>query len=636
MKRPLLIVITLMTSILATSQVKLHPDLSANSSIEYYEISPDGNTVVYIADRDTDNIFELYSVPIAGGTNTKLSGTMVTDGDVSFGAGKRFQFSPDGQTVVYLADQEINGTPELFAVPIAGGSVTKLNGTLVGSDGVRGFQISPDGQTVVYVADELDNFDDELYSVSISGGTSIKISQADLGIGDVYPTFQISGDGQWVVYVANADDSSDDEIYSVPITGGTINKLNGTLVSGGDVLSNKFYISSDSQYVVYVADQDTNFIDEVYSTPIAGGTSVKLNEDLPTNSDDVDRVFLSPNGQWVVYVAGNIANQDYEIFSVPISGGTASNLSPTEIDNDFDASLRNNVKFTPNSQHVFYTVNTTTYSTITPELFRSPVDGSEVPTNISSLTQSDRTMSGDAGVLDFLPRFLDRMYEIADLYEPDNQAKLWRSILGGSNNRTNEVTRTLVNGELVAGGNVTHMKFSPDLTHIVYRADQETDDVFEIYVTTEQGDTEPQKLNGTLIPDGDVVFERTTQNSSSFDGVQFSPQGTRIVYLADQDTDGIYELYSVDYNVVLSTPTITELDIQLFNDDSGNIHIKGIDHGKTTVEVYSILGSQVFQASFEASGNDLVSTSNMSTGLYIVRVTNENNRSVSKKMVFTK
>ncbi len=118
MKRPLLIVITLMTSILATSQVKLHPDLSANSSIEYYEISPDGNTVVYIADRDTDNIFELYSVPIAGGTNTKLSGTMVTDGDVSFGAGKRFQFSPDGQTVVYLADQEINGTPELFAVPI--------------------------------------------------------------------------------------------------------------------------------------------------------------------------------------------------------------------------------------------------------------------------------------------------------------------------------------------------------------------------------------------------------------------------------------------------------------------------------------------------------------------------------------
>lgn len=637
MKKQLLLVITLMTLQSTISQVKLHPDLSADSSIEYYEISPDGNTVVYIADRDTDNVFELYSVPIVGGTNTKLSGTMVADGDVSFGSGKRFQFSPDSQTVVYLADQEINGTPELYAVPTNGGTLTKLNGTLAGADGVRGFQISPDGQFVVYVADELDNFDDELYSVPITGGTSTKLSQPDLGIGDVYPTFQISPDSQWVVYVANADDFQDDEIYSVPIQGGTINKLNGTLTSGGDVLSNKFYISSDNQYVVYVADQDTNFVDEVYSTPIAGGTSVKLNAALPSNNDDVDRVFLSHDGTWVVYVAGNFSNQDYEIFSVPTAGGTVNNISPTEIDNDQDAALRNSVQFTPDSQHVFYTVNTTNYSSLTPELFSVPVDGTETPTNISAMSQSNRTTNSNAGVLDYFALSIIAMIELSDLYEDEGQTQLWKALLGGggeTQGRTNNITRTKINGDLVSGGNVTHLALSRDESHILYRADQETNNVFEIYVAPEDGSLEPRKVNGTLIPDGDVVFERITQNSSSFDGVQFSPQGTSIVYLADQDTDGIYELYSADYNAILSTDTTMNLDIQMYNDDSGNILIKGIEQGKSTLEVYSILGQRVFETSFEANGNNTISTYNINQGLYIVRVTNANRQSKTKKMIF--
>lgn len=641
MKKILLFVILVMTSILMISQVKLHPALSANTSIEYYEISPDGNTVVYIADRDTDNVFELYSVPITGGTNTKLSGTMVADGDVSFGAGKRFQFSPDSQTVVYLADQDINGTPELYAVPTNGGSVVRLNGTLVGADGVRGFQISPNGQFVVYVADELDNFDDELYSVPIGGGTSTKISQADLGIGDVFSTFQISADSQWVVYVANADDFQDDEIYSVPIEGGTINKLNGTLVSGGDVLWNKFYISSDSQYVVYVADQDTNFVEEVYSTPIGGGTSVKLNEVLPTNNDDVDRVFLSPDGQWVVYVAGNFANQNYEIFSVPIAGGTANNLSPADIDNDFDGSLRNSVNIASNSEWVSYVVNTTNFSSPIPELFSVPIDGSEAPINISIQDINDRTNASLGQVFaDILSgeAFEDsqELFWRAEEFAEDKIELYQTTTVLDPGSRSTETTTIKLSGELVSGGNVTHIKLSPDNSNILYRADQDTDNIFELYTVPSDGSGFIHKLNGSLVPDGDVIFERTTSNSSSFDGVQIGSDGSRVVYMADQDIDGIFELYSVDYTNILSSDTITDLDIQLFNDDSGNIHIKGIDHGKTTVEVYSILGSRVFQTSFEASGNDSVSTSNMNTGLYIVRVTDENNQSVSKKMVFTK
>lgn len=72
----------------------------------------------------------------------------------------------------------------------------------------------------------------------------------------------------------------------------------------------------------------------------------------------------------------------------------------------------------------------------------------------------------------------------------------------------------------------------------------------------------------------------------------------------------------------------------IFNDDQGNIHIHGIDQGKATLEVYSILGQRVFNTSFEANGNNTISTYNISQGLYIVKVTNENRQSTSKKMIF--
>lgn len=637
MKKQLLIIICLMTVISMTSQVKLHPALSADSSIEYYEVSPDGNTVVYIADRDTDDVFEIYSVPISGGANTKLNGTIVSGGDVSFGAGKRFQISPNSQTVVYLADQDIDGTPELYSVPIGGGSVVKLNGTLAGTDGVRAFKISPDGQFVVYVADELDNFDDELYSVPIGGGASTKISQPDIGIGDVFTTFQISSDSQWVVYVANADDSSDNEIYSVPIQGGTINKLNGTLVSGGDVLFNKFYISSDNLHVVYVADQDTNFVEEVYSTPIGGGTSVKLNADLSSNNDDVDRVFLSPDGQRVVYVAGNFSNQFYELFSVPTSGGTAVKLNGSDLDNDHDASLRNSVKIDPGSNFVYYVVNTTNFTTVIPEFFRVPIDGSEAPINISSIPTTNRSNSTFAGVIHYIiiTALLKAVF-MAALQGSDNVNELFINCFFDDGSRDVQITNIQLNAELVPGGNVTHSMISPDGMNVLYRADQETDNIFELYTAPADGEGHVLKINGTLIPNGDVVFERTTDNFSSFDGVQISSDGARVIYMADQDTDGIYELYSADYSTILSSDTFTNSDITLFNDDTGDIHINGIDHGQLTLAIYSILGNQVFHTSFEANGKNTVSFSNRKTGLYIVKLITEKGLSMTKKMIFTR
>jgi hypothetical protein len=64
-------------------------------------------------------------------------------------------------------------------------------------------------------------------------------------------------------------DSNIRELYGVPITGNFDHiSLNGTLVSGGNVSSYK--ISTDTKHVIYLADQDTDNVFELYASKLPG------------------------------------------------------------------------------------------------------------------------------------------------------------------------------------------------------------------------------------------------------------------------------------------------------------------------------------------------------------------------------
>ena len=135
-------------------------------------MSADSKYVVYRTDQDTTDVYELYSVPITGGTSTKLNGILTPDGNVF--ANNNFQISPDSSRVVYVADQDADDVLELYSVPITGGYSAKLNGILTPGGNVfagttSSFQISPDSSRVVYVADQDTDDIFELYSVPITG-----------------------------------------------------------------------------------------------------------------------------------------------------------------------------------------------------------------------------------------------------------------------------------------------------------------------------------------------------------------------------------------------------------------------------------------------------------------------------------
>ena len=82
-----------------------------------FQISPDSRTVVYVADAQTDEAFELYSVPIDGrSAPVRLSGLLPVGTSI-----QGFEIASDSSRVVYRAAQDTLGVVELYSVPLEGG-----------------------------------------------------------------------------------------------------------------------------------------------------------------------------------------------------------------------------------------------------------------------------------------------------------------------------------------------------------------------------------------------------------------------------------------------------------------------------------------------------------------------------------
>ncbi len=351
-----------------------------------FKISPDGSTVVYLAKVSSDNFetteerppAELYSVPIDGGTPTRLSAPFLVNGDVA-----RFEISADSSTVVYVADQETSTVSEIYSVPIGGGAPTKLNGPMVaGGDVHIIFRIAADSSTVVFAADAEKNGTREVFAAPLNGGSVTKLSRNLVDGGRlIAENYYISPDSTRVIYVADALLEDVAELFSVAIDGGPSTRLSGQMVNGGDVKVGPL-ISSDSATVVYRADQDTDGVFELYSVPLAGGVPTKLNPTMVAGGDiNGVEYAISPDSRTVVYVADAVTDGLVELFSVPVGGGLPKNLSGSITPED----IRGSFLISPDSRVVVYE------STGGTDLYSVMIDGGGTARKLN-----DRAVTGRA------------------------------------------------------------------------------------------------------------------------------------------------------------------------------------------------------------------------------------------------
>ncbi len=570
-------------------------DVLAELTYQYgdgFRFSADGRRVVYRADHAINDVIELYSVPVDGSAApVRINGPLVNRGDVS-----RFALSPDGTSVVYRADQDVDNREEFYLAAVDGSRTpTKLNGPLPagGSVSIAGFRFTPDGSRLVYGANgnERDRYD--LFSVGTAGGAPVTLNGALQPGGYVHASFALSADGTRVIYRTNDDGGSPHELYSAPVDGtsaavklnggfgdaawgvdsfssasltghvvyladqrspgvpelfvaaldaaGGDTRLSGDLVTGGSV-STEILITPDGRRAVYLADEIVDGLDEVFSVPLdASAASLRISAPLPRTGKIFSTVSISPDGTRVVYRARSDADAPVNLFSAPTAGGTVAQLNPPLP----QGGIVQGFEIAPDSSRVLY--GAAQDSPHVEELYAAPIDGS------SSAYKLNQVLGTGGDVFSGTP------------ITPDSSRALFLARVDGTSPRelfsvpiAGGGTPLRLNAPLPAGGNIGFVAIAPDGFTVIYSGDQDVVGVNEIYRVPIDGSAPPLKLNAALVAGG---------QAGSL-AVAASPGGQRLVYLADQDIDGVTELYSVRFSggaaVKLSATLVENGDVETF------------------------------------------------------------------------
>lgn len=349
--------------------IPLSAGVAASGSILEFAISPDSARVVFRADHTVDERYELYSVPVAGGSVSRLCGIMVAGSDVNHPQGARpWAITADSTRVVYMADQIVDERRELFLAGIAPPSGTepvKLNGALAGD--VQDFTLSPDAQRVVYLADQQLADRVELYSLPLTGGTAVKLSPTLVSPDDVLPSAVISPSSAWTVFRISRLNSGRTELWSAPTAGpaGSAVDLDSPISAGSEVFQG-FKVTPSSAHVVYTGDVELEGRQEVWSVPIDGSAArTKLNPSPLIGDWSSAWLTLSSDGGRVCfqhsYYSPISFSWSQRVYEAPVGGGAVRALSAAYPSDDYLPILYR-LQAAPQSRRCVWQVETGTTS----------------------------------------------------------------------------------------------------------------------------------------------------------------------------------------------------------------------------------------------------------------------------------
>ena len=668
----------------ATPAVKLNPtpvtggDLGGGVGGKRFQISPDGTRVVYRADQLTNDVAELFSVPIDGSASaTRLNPTLVAGGDVT----GEYRIDPTGARVVYMADQETDGRMELYSVPLAGGPALKLNAPLpVGAQLGLAFDISPDGSKVAYVTDQNVAGALELLVVPIdasaaplvlslpatalleprfspdgarvlfraAAGAGLELysvlangSQAQVGLNAPLPGYASVSSGVdfdpasgRVLYRANLDASASVELYSAPLDGSSpAAKLNQPLGPAGEVAA---FVLAPTGRVAYLDDEPLPGTIELFAAPSDGAApAVRVNDALPlgTKRGSVRGFELTPDGSTTVFQA----DQDYTtvigLYAVPTASG-----APRLLNDPSDEVVQ--FQLDSAGEHAFYSTADGF------RLFRRVLDGSEPATLLAQATPGsglafDVTSNGQHVVYLELIETSPSVFVGTGLFGvpadgstgavslatgqvlANFRATSQRAVFlrrAGTQDRLWSVpldgssAPVELTAPLAADRTVLSFRLVPGATQVLYWADQDIDNRYDLYVVPLDGSATPLRLN-----DPGCFSCGVTVYAPSRDG----SRALFVVYT------GIAELYSVPLDrstpaVKLSGPMTPFGTVTSFVLSPDGEHVAYVADQETneTFELYSApiatAGSAVKLSSLLRPGGDVLSMSISPDGAHVV------------------
>ena len=266
--------------------LNLSGPLVTGGNVKFMSPSWDGQWMAFTADKDQDEVLELYVVPVTGGTPVKVSGSLVAGGDVFFVP----VWAPDSSRILYLADAHVDEQFELYTALPTGGTPVRITDPMVAGGDVPTFKYAwaQGGSRVVYAADQAVDGVTEVYSVPAAGGPAVNLTQA------ISPTaaaadFGLSWDGTKVGISAKATVGALTQLYAVPAGGGAAVTLSGNLPGG---VRNTPTWSFDSTRCAFLEGND------LYTVNADGSNRVRLSIDSPVQPGSFG---WAPNDAFVLY-----------------------------------------------------------------------------------------------------------------------------------------------------------------------------------------------------------------------------------------------------------------------------------------------------------------------------------------------
>jgi Tol biopolymer transport system component len=328
----------------------------------FFEWAPDSSRVAYVADQETDQEFDLYTVAPDGTGRERVSGAVagdvqgfdwspdatvlayrITDAGTdtlwtsavespipeqvnSGGTVKEWRWRPDSARLAYVADQDTADEFELYTANPDGSLPSKVSGTMeaTGSD-VLDFAWSPDGTAIAYRADQRADTRNELFVTEPgSGNAPVRVNDALPSGGDVSFEYTWSPGGDWLAFIGDAETNGERELFAVRPDGTSLAKLNESLVSGGRVL--EFDWAPDGSRVAYRGDVATDGRDELYTIAPDASGRVRINDSLPAGSD-VFSWKWAPDASRIAYAADQQADGRLELYTATPAGGSRARVN---------------------------------------------------------------------------------------------------------------------------------------------------------------------------------------------------------------------------------------------------------------------------------------------------------------------
>ena len=516
------------TSALASGPVKLNDPLpSGASGVQRAWISPDSQTVVYVGDLNTAGAYEIYSTDIGGGVDTRLNAAYSVGGSVAYSSENGVAFSQNSAMVLYLADVAGTGKWELYAAPRDGSQpAEKISLTITAPAGyVSSFIPGYDNISAIYLAATSENDKFELYRGYFAGGgigLLYRVSP-ELPTGRKVVAYKLSPDQSRVVYLADQDTDDHYELYSAPAVGFlSSGSWAGTRIStpltGSGQISSDFVITPDSNWVVYIADADGDGVNEAWKVSITGGASTQVGPPHISGAGPLESSLqVTPDGSRVLFRT-QFNGSPYHLAAVSTSSWgyflLTSTLPSTATVMDF--------RISPDSQWVAYIADADTDTV--EELYSHRMD------NVTGPFKLHQDLSGLQSVSSYRIGENNRVAFVADPGTVGDDRILATPNWGGP--------ARILNPNAIASSWVSA---SIGLAHrgrlAVYRANQRILGARELWAVPTSGISPPVLLCDQLST-GKAVYNWW-----------IAPDESRVVYIADRDIQGEYELFSTELPV---------------------------------------------------------------------------------------